>query len=67
MSPARRSRLRDELLNLEVFRSPRHAQVLLDGWRTFYNSARPLSSLTSDEFAQRWGGPTAPPRGVHSP
>ncbi|WP_139806563.1 integrase core domain-containing protein [Deinococcus hopiensis] len=64
------ARLRDELLNLEVFYSARHAQVLLDGWRTFYNSTRPRSSLaylTPDEFAQRWGHPTAPPRGVHPP
>lgn len=64
------ARLRDELLNLEVFHSARHAQVLLDGWRTFYNSARPHSSLgylTPDEFAQRWAQPTAPPVVVHSP
>lgn len=64
------ARLRDELLNVEVFHSARHAQVLLDGWRTFYNSARPHSSLaylTPDEFAQRWARPTAPPVVVHSP
>lgn len=64
------ARLRDELLNMEVFFSVRHAQVLLDGWKSFYNSARPHSSLgylTPDEFAQRWVQPTAPPDAVHSP
>ena len=64
------ARLRDELLNLKVFFSARHAQMLLDGWRTFYNSARPHSSLaylTPDEFAQRWAPPTAPPAVVDSP
>jgi len=64
------ARLRDELLNVEVFHSARHAQVLLDGWRSFYNSARPHSSLaylTPDEFAQRWVQPTALPAVVHSP
>ena len=48
------SRLREECLNREVFYSVRHAQVLLDDWRRFYNSARPHSSLaylTPDEFA----------------
>ncbi|WP_425556391.1 integrase core domain-containing protein [Deinococcus aetherius] len=58
------------MLNLEVFHSARHARVLLDGWRTFYNSARPHSSLaylTPDEFAGRWAPPTALPAVVHSP
>jgi len=64
------ARLRDELLNVEVFHSARHAQVLLDGWRSFYNSARPHSSLaylTPDEFAQRWTQLAALPAVVHSP
>ena len=39
------SRLRDEFLNTEVFYSPQHAQVLLDGWKAFYNALRPHSSL----------------------
>ena len=50
------SRLREECLNREVFYSVKHAQVLLDDWRRFYNSARPHSSLaylTPDEFAQQ--------------
>ncbi|BDP43730.1 hypothetical protein DAETH_36990 (plasmid) [Deinococcus aetherius] len=59
------ARLRDELLNLDVFHSARHAQVLLDDWRTFYNGARPHSSLaylTPDEFAQRWAQPPPHPQ-----
>lgn len=64
------ARLRDELLNTEVFFSARHAQVLLDAWRGFYNGARPHSSLaylTPDEFSQRWAMPTAAYPRIHSP
>ena len=39
------SRFRDELLNVEVFASPSHAQVLVDAWRAFHNGIRPHSSL----------------------
>lgn len=49
------SRLREECLNQEVFYSAKHAQVVLDGYRAFYNTSRPHSSLkyrTPDEFAQ---------------
>ena len=58
------SRLREECLNREVFYSVKHAQVLLDDWRRFYNSARPHSSLaylTPDEFAQQARGRPADP------
>ena len=58
------SRLRAECLNQEVFYSAKHAQVLLDDWRDFYNARRPHSSLgyrTPDEFAeQSRGRPKAP-------
>lgn len=58
------SRLRAECLNQEVFYSAKHAQVLLDDWRAFYNARRPHSSLgyrTPDEFAeQARGRPAAP-------
>ncbi len=39
------SRLRDELLNGELFESVAEAQKLLDRWRAEYNAYRPNSSL----------------------
>ena len=39
------SKLRDELLNGEVFYSLREAQVLVEGWRRHYNAIRPHSAL----------------------
>ncbi|RJF75674.1 transposase [Deinococcus cavernae] len=56
--------MREECLNREVFYSVKHAQVLLDAWRSFYNSARPHSSLgyrTPDEFAEQARGRPADP------
>ena len=38
-------RLRDEMLNGELFQSVDEAQILLDRWRTQYNTYRPHSSL----------------------
>ncbi len=38
-------KLRDELLNGELFYTLREAQVLIEGWRVFYNTERPHSSL----------------------
>ena len=58
------ARLRAECLNQEVFYSAKHAQVLLDDWRTFYNARRPHSSLgyrTPDEFAEQARGRAAAP------
>ena len=58
------SRLREECLNQEVFYSARHAQVLLEDWRAFYNARRPHSSLayrTPDEFAEQARGRPAVP------
>ncbi|WP_233145805.1 transposase, partial [Phaeobacter sp. 22II1-1F12B] len=39
------ARLRDELLNGEVFYSLREAQILIEQWRIHYNTIRPHSSL----------------------
>ncbi len=39
------SRLRDELLNAELFADVREARALADGWRNEYNHRRPHSSL----------------------
>ena len=38
-------RLRDELLNGEVFYSLREAQILIEQWRKHYNTKRPHSAL----------------------
>ncbi len=39
------SKLRDELLNGEIFTTLREAQVLIEAWRRHYNAVRPHSSL----------------------
>jgi putative transposase len=38
-------KLRDELLDREIFYSLREAQVLIEDWRQFYNTKRPHSAL----------------------
>jgi hypothetical protein len=38
-------KLRDELLDREVFHSLREAQVLIEAWRQHYNMVRPHSAL----------------------
>ena len=38
-------KLRDELLNGEIFYTLREAKVLIEGWRRHYNTVRPHSSL----------------------
>jgi transposase InsO family protein len=38
-------KLRDELLNGEIFYTLREAQVLIEQWRVHYNTVRPHSSL----------------------
>jgi putative transposase len=39
------SKLRDELLNGEIFYSLQEAKVIIENWRNHYNTARPHSSL----------------------
>jgi transposase InsO family protein len=39
------SKLRDELLNGEIFYTLKEAQVLIESWRRHYNTLRPHSSL----------------------
>jgi len=38
-------KLRDEILNEEIFYTLREAQVIIEGWRQEYNTFRPHSSL----------------------
>jgi len=37
-------KLRDELLNREIFTTPEEAKVLIEQWRREYNQVRPHSS-----------------------
>ena len=39
------ARLRDELLNREIFYSLREAQIIIEGWRKHDNTQRPHSAL----------------------
>ena len=39
------ARLRDELLNGEIFYSLREAQIIIENWRRHYNTRRPHSAL----------------------
>jgi putative transposase len=51
------SRIRDELLAIEVFDTLLEAQVLVADWREEYNSYRPhsaLGMLTPTEYAHQW-------------
>ena len=47
-------KLRDELLNTEIFYTLKEAQVLIERWRHHYNTIRPHSSWTTS-----WGQVTA--------
>ena len=38
-------KLRDELLNMEIFYTLKEAKVLIERWRQHYNTIRPHSSL----------------------
>ena len=39
------ARLRDELLNGEIFYSLREAQIVIESWRRHYNAVRPHASI----------------------
>ena len=57
------SKLRDELLNGEIFYSLAEARIVIEGWRLHYNTKRPHSSLGSRPPAPAavpW--PQAPPQ-----
>ena len=43
-------KLRDELLNGEIFYSLKEAKVLIEQWRHHYNTARPQSSWDIDRL-----------------
>ena len=50
-------KLRDELLNREIFYTLKEARVLIEPWRTDYNEHRPHTSLgnqTPEQFEAEW-------------
>ena len=50
-------RVRDELLNVEEFGSLLEAEIIVESWRTQYNTYRPHSSLaglTPVEYRAKW-------------
>ena len=55
------SKLRDELLDGEIFYSLAEAQILIEAWRRHYNGVRPHSSLNyrppaPESYVPRSGG-----------
>jgi transposase InsO family protein len=69
------ARLRDELLDGEIFYSLREAQVVIEGWRRHYNTVRPHASLgyRAPARPRRCSCPPSPrgrlrhPRRLHRP
>ena len=61
------SKLRDELLNGEIFYSLAEAKVIIEAWRRYYNTERPHSSLGYKPPAPEAIIWHAPPRGSTSP
>jgi putative transposase len=62
-------RLRDELLNGEIFYTLREAQVMIEQWRRHYNTVRPHSSLgyrpPAPETIQVWNTDQEPVHAIH--
>jgi putative transposase len=62
------ARLRDELLNGEIFYTLREAQIVIESWRRHYNRVRPHASLryrapAPEVFVPALAAwPAAPPR-----
>ena len=52
------ARFRDEMLNREIFYSLREAQIIIEGWRKYYNTRRPhVHWVTGHQFRKpsyRW-------------
>ena len=54
-------KLRDELLNGEIFYSLKEARIVIEGWRNHYNTCRPHSSLGYRPPAPQAFSPILPP------
>ena len=53
-------KLRDEVLNTEVFYTLKEAQIIIERWRKEYNTVRPHSSLNYQPPAPEATGPLVP-------
>src|SRR5262249_9105427 len=60
------ARLRDELLNGEIFYTLRKAQIVIESWRRHYNTIRPHACTSKRRwlsrprmFLEHWGGSLA--------
>jgi putative transposase len=56
-----KSKLRDELLNGEIFYSLAEAKIIIESWRRHYNTKRPLSSLGYPPAPEVFKWPSSPP------
>src|SRR5262249_32100538 len=54
------ARLRDELLNGEIFYTSREAQVVIESWRGHYNTIRPHAQSDTSHQHQRCSCPHSP-------
>lgn len=61
------SKLRDELLNSEIFYSLAEAKIIIEAWRRYYNTERPHSSLGYKPPAPEATVWPAPPYGSAPP
>ena len=61
------AKLRDELLNGEIFYSMAEAKIVIESWRQHYNTKRPHSSLGYRPPAPEAVQWPAPPSGAASP
>ncbi|WP_343078728.1 transposase, partial [Ostreiculturibacter nitratireducens] len=61
------AKLRDELLNGEIFYSLAEAKIVIENWRRHYNTRRPHSSLGCRPPAPEVVQWPAPPSGPASP
>ena len=65
------SKLRDEILNTEIFSTLKQAKVLIERWRHHYNTIRPHSSLgyrppAPETILPNVEGPTYPVEGLRA-
>jgi transposase InsO family protein len=61
------ARLRDELLDGEIFYSLKEAQVIIESWRRHYNTVRPHGSLATGRRLRRCSCPPCPRGLVRTP